>query len=203
MAFTPEACHGMSIDDERDETRAQEARVLAALERLATEVSQALGEDLAAFPMAEARRRFLADPEAADTVNDEAIARIKGDLEAQAPAVRDAILQSLSDLAVWVSGIDCEPATGKSFEEHPTLWHSTRPVEELVAAVLARHGFLVPADDPVRYRMPMRFIGRKYLPGLAEKYWSLIDDLRHVRSRLEELRTAEVRDSLGRRWDKA
>lgn len=193
----------MNIEDERDEVRAQEARVLAALDRLAAEVRQTLGEDLAAFPLAEARRRFLADPDAAAAVSDEAIARIKADLEAQAPAVRDAVLQVLVDPAVWVSGIDCEPGTGKSFEEHPTLWQATRAIEELVASVLARHGFPVSADDPVHYRMPMRFIGRKYLPGLAEKYWSLIEDLRDVRARLDALRTAEVRDALGRRWDKA
>lgn len=193
----------MNIDDERDEARAQETRVLTALERLAVEVRQALGEDLAAFPTAEARRRFLADPDAAAAVSDEAIARIKVELEKQAPTVRDGVLKALEDPAVWMSGIDCEPGTGKSFEDHPTLWSATRPVEELVASVLARQGFPVPEGDPIRYRMPMRFIGRKYLPGLAEKYWLLIADLRHVRSRLAELRAAEVRDALGKRWDKA
>ncbi len=193
----------MNLDDERDEARGQESRILATLGRLATDVCQALGEDLALFPMAEARRRFLADSDVAASVSDEAIAGIKVDLEAGALAARDAVLDLLEDVDIWFAGVDAGPGPGKSLEEHPVLWAATRPIEVFVADTLVRHGFPVPEDDPVRYRMPMRFIGRKYLPGLAEKYWLLIDDLRHVRARLAEVRTTEVREALGRRWDKA
>ena len=193
----------MKLDDDRDEAREQESRILVALGRLADEVRQALGEDLVLFPMAEVRRRFLADPGFASTLADEAIARIKSELESGAPAARDEVLRVLADSAAWEAGESAAPGPGRSFEENPTLWAATRPIEVMVAGVLARHAFPVPEDDPVRYRMPMRFIGRKYLPGLAEKYWSLIEDLRHVRARLDEVRSAEVREALARRWDKA
>jgi hypothetical protein len=193
----------MRLDDERDEARAQETRVLAALARLADEVRSALGEDLALFPTAEARRRFLGAPGFAAALDDGAIADIKAALETGTPGARDAVLAALADPAIWVSGLDVPAGEGRSFEDNPTLWAATRPIEALVAGVLARHGFPEAGDDPIRYRMPMRFIGRKYLPGLAEKYWSLIEDLRHARARLAELDSAEARDALARRWDKA
>lgn len=194
--------HGERLG-EREAALADEARLCASVLRLAAEVRQALVEDLAHFPMVEARRRFLADPDVAGALPDVAIARMKSELEAGAPVARDRVIEGLSDDALWLSGTACPPGEGRSFEEHPRLWGALQPVEALVGEVLRRHGLAIPQDDPVRYRMPMRFIGRRYLPGLAEKYWVLIEDLRQVRQRLAELDRARMRDMLGRRWDEA
>lgn len=188
---------------EREEVLADEARICASLTRLAVEVRRALAEDLAQFPLEEARRRFLADPAVAGSISDTVIGRMKSELEAGASAARDRAIEGLSDDALWLSGTTCPPGAGRSFEEHPQLWAATRPIERLVGDVLGRHGLVVQQDDPVRYRMPMRFIGRRYLPGLAEKYWALIEDLRQVRRRLVELERDLERDALARRWDQA
>lgn len=191
----------MRTDEDLKEARAQEARALAAIARLAAEVREVLAEDFVEFPAFEVRRRFVSDAAFAATLSDEDVARLKAAVRARAEAARDRVLADLEDPEVWVAGVDTDVQAGKSLQENARLWALTAPVAAVVGQVLAEFGF-PGAGEPVEYRMPMRFIHKKYLPGLAEKYWALVADLRDARSRVREVEDGRVRETLAKRWDR-
>jgi hypothetical protein len=191
----------MKNDEDLKEARAQEGRARQAILKLAAEVREALAEDFLEFPSWEVRRRFVSDPAYAAAMKDEDIARLKEAVKARALAARDRVLADLEQPEPWLAGAQMEGNPGKSLAENPALWACTAPVAEAVRAVLVEFAF-PGADAPVEYRMPMRFIRKKYMPGLAEKYWALVADLREARARIRECEEGLVKEALGKRWDK-
>lgn len=191
----------MKADEELREARAQEARVRAAIVKLAAEVRPVLGEDLARFPEYEVRRRFVADPTFAGNLDDATVASLKAEIARRGPEVAARVVAGMEDPELWLAGVE-ESGPGKSFAENRRLWAATDEIVALVRELLRTFRFPGHEAAEVEYRMPMRFIERKYLPGLAEKYWSLIADLRDARARVASLEGERVRESLGRRWDK-
>jgi hypothetical protein len=189
----------MTIDDDMREARAQENRARQAILKLAAEIRTVLSEDLAQFPAWEVRRRFVENPGLADSLSDEAISKIKEFLAQEGPRVRDEVVAALEDPEPWLAGLACT-GPGKSLAENTVLWRLTEPVAKLARDALVNFGF--PSGESPEYRMPMRFIGRKYLPGLAEKYWSLVGDLRDAMTRLGEIDESRRREELGKRWDR-
>jgi hypothetical protein len=190
----------MRTDEDLREAKTAEARARQAVVKMAAEIRPILGEDFVEFPAYEIRRRFVSAPDFAAGLPDEAIARLKSMLAARSLEMRDAVLAALADPEVWLAGVDCE-GPGKSLAENGRLWALTVPVADLVREVLAAFGF--PAgDQPIEYRMPMRFIHKKFLPGLAEKYWAAVADLREARARVQDAEEGRVREALGKRWDR-
>lgn len=190
----------MKADEELKELRGLEARARQAILKLASEVRPVLAEDLVQFPAREVRRRFVANPEFAATLSDEQIAELKAELARRATEVRDRVIAAMEPADLWVEATG-PTGPGKSFAENERLWAPTREAASLVAEVLERYGFPAGEGAP-EYRMPTWFIGGKYLPGLAEKYWALVAEVRELRERAAELERTRVRESLGKRWDK-
>jgi hypothetical protein len=191
----------MKPDDELKELHAREARARAAILKLAAEVRQVLAEDLAQFPGREVRRRFVADPAFAATFDDARIAAVKADVAKRGAALRDRVVAAMEDPDLWLAGVDAT-GPGKSLQENERLWAATAEAVTAARQAMKAHGFPAAGDAAVEYRMPTWFIGGKYLPGLAEKYWALVGELRDLRQRIAELEQSRVRDALGQRWDK-
>jgi hypothetical protein len=191
----------MKPDDELKELNAREARARAAILKLAAEVRQVLAEDLAQFPGREVRRRFVADPAFAATFDDARIAAVKADVAKRGAALRDRVVAAMEAPDLWLAGVDAT-GPGKSLQENEKLWAATAEAVTAARQALKAHGFPAAGDAAVEYRMPTWFIGGKYLPGLAEKYWALVGELRDLRQRIAELEQSRVRDALGKRWDK-
>ena len=190
----------MKADEELKELRAREARARQAVLKVAAEVTPILADDLLQYPLREVRRRFVASPEFAAAMDDDRIAALKADLAARASQARDRVARALEDPEPWVEAGEPQ-GPGKSFAENARLWAPTEEVVSLVREVLETYKFPEAGGDP-EYRMPTWFIGGKFLPGLAEKYWALVGELRDLRARIADVEQAQVRDSLGRRWDK-
>ncbi|MBM4394425.1 MAG: hypothetical protein FJ087_01890 [Deltaproteobacteria bacterium] len=190
----------MKADEELKELRAHEAKARAAILKLAAEVKPVLAEDLVQYPGREVRKRFVADPEFAASLSDEKVAALKADLAARSAEVRDGIIAAMDDPDLWVEA-EGPTGAGKSLGENGRLWAPTRRAADLVAEVMGRHGFPKGEGAP-EYRMPTWFIGGRYLPGLAEKYWALVAEVRELRERAAELERTRVRETLGKRWDK-
>jgi hypothetical protein len=189
----------MKTDEDLREARTAEARARQAIVKLAAEIRPILAEDFVEFPAYEVRRRFVSAPGFAARMSDDDIARLKTMLAERSAQVRDAVVAAMEDAEVWLAGAGFE-GTGKSLAENPRLWSLTVPVADLVREVLAAFGFPEEAE-PIEYRMPMRFIHKKYLPGLAEKYWALVADLREAVARVREAEDGRVRETLAKRWD--
>ncbi len=191
----------MRGEDEMKDLRAREARAVQSLLKLKAEIVPILADDLLRFPEREIRKRFVSSPQFAETLDDEAIARLKGEVSKRAAAMRDRVVALLEEDDRWLAGVDYA-GPGKSLAENGRLWQPTREAVDLVRELLTAYGFPGPDEYPTEYRMPTWFIGGKYLPGLAEKYWACVAEIRETRARIREVEEGQVRNGLGRRWDR-
>lgn len=191
----------MKVDDELKELRERESRARAAILKLASEVRTVLIDDIARYPVREVKRRFVANPAFAQEVDDEVVARLKSELATLGETLRAQASAALEPPDLWIAGIDIA-AEGKTFAENTALWQPMMDVAAAVQEVLVRYRFPDAETDPADYRMPTWFINGKYLPGLAEKYWHLMAELRDLRTRIDEIEQSRIRDNLAKRWDK-
>lgn len=192
----------MRGDDEVKDLRSQEARAVQAVLKLKAEILPILSDDLGRFPEREIRKRFVSSPEFAETLDDATIARLKGEVSRRSLAMRDRVIALMNQDDRWLAVGD-SAGPGKSLAENEPLWEPTRAAADLVREILTAYGFPKPEEFPTEYRMPTWFIGGKYLPGLAEKYWACMAEVREVRARIREVEEGLVRNGLGRRWDRA
>jgi hypothetical protein len=188
----------MTSDEDLREARAAEARASQMILKLASEIRSVLAEDFVDFPVYEVRRRFISDAGQASRMSDEDVARLKAAIGSRAVKVRDEILAAMEDPEPWLSAADIQ-SPGKSLSDNPRLWALTQPMVKMVSQILDSFGFV--QVDEIEYRMPMRFIRKKFVPGLAEKYWALVSDLCDARNRVREAEASKLRDALGKRWD--
>ena len=190
----------MKADDELKELKDRESRAQAAILKLGSEVRTILLDDIAKFPSREVKRRFVANPEFAQNLDDKTIATLKSELATLGDDLRSKTGAFLERPEPWLAGINVE-AIGKSFVDNAELWSPMVKAAAAVQEVLVRHNFPDIETDPADYRMPTWFINGKYLPGLAEKYWHLMMELRDLRTRIQEIEQGRIRDSLAKRWD--
>lgn len=191
----------MRGEDEVKDLRAREARAVQSVLKLKAEILPILADDLLRFPEREVRKRFVSSPEFSETLDDDAIARMKAEVSRRASAMRDRVVALLDEDDRWLAGVDCA-GPGKSLSENGRLWEPTGAAVDLVRELLTAYGFPKPEEYPTDYRMPTWFIGGKYLPGLAEKYWACVAEVREARARIREVEEGLVRSGLGRRWDR-
>jgi len=189
----------MRGEDELKELREREARAIQAIQKLKDEILPILAEDLVKFPEREVRKRFVSSPEFAESLDDATLARLKAEVNRRAEAMRDRVIALLAEDARWLAGTEAS-GPGKSLAENPRLWEATSAAADLVREILTAYGF--PQVAECEYRMPTWFISGKYLPGLAEKYWALVAEIREIRARMREVEEGLVRTNLGRRWDR-
>lgn len=191
----------MRGEAEVKDLRAREARAVQSLLKLKAEILPILADDLARFPEREIRKRFVSSPEFAETLDDASVARLKAEVSRRSLAMRGRVVALLDEDDRWLAGVDCA-GPGKSLAENERLWEPTAAAVDLVRELLTAYGFPKPEEYPTDYRMPTWFIGGKYLPGLAEKYWACVAEVREARARIREVEEGLVRSGLGRRWDR-
>jgi len=190
----------MRTNDELKDLRNRETRARQAILKLAGEVRPILSDDILKYPAREVRRRFVGDPLFAESMDDSLVQKLKKELEERSVPVRDGIMVQMGADDLWLAGLECE-GRGKSFAENEKLWSPTTAAAELVREILTAYDFPLAEPPPDGYRMPTWFINGKYLPGMAEKYWGIIGEIREIRVRIREVEGGVQRESLGKRWD--
>lgn len=190
----------MQADGELKDLRNRENRARQAIIKLASEVCLILADDLLKYPAREVRRRFVAEPLFAESMDDATVQRLKAELDERSVPVRDGIMEHLNADDRWLAGLEYE-GQGKSFAENEKLWTPTAAAAELVREILTAYDFPRTEPPPAEYRMPTWFINGKYLPGMAEKYWGIIGEIREIRTRIREVEDGAQRETLGKRWD--
>jgi hypothetical protein len=185
----------------QEESRATD-RALAAAE----DARRVLRQDLPEFVAREIRRCFLASPAFADSLSDDAVSKIKADVQDTAKTVTETALAALASDDPWLAGVEHLKSNDQanSFEDNPSVWAAVQGVAAAATALLERHAFPVPEGGwDVRYKQPAFFVGGRHMKSVAEHYWRALREVRDLRRRSEELAATARSDELGRRWDSA
>lgn len=197
----------MAMDDDFVSPETAEAQVVAIHDRIrrnADEIRALLRDDLPAFVAREIKTRFVEDADLSSRMGEAQVKALKEAAARAGAALAAQVDEALSPLDPWLAGLTVEEG-GKHLEQNPDLWaRIARPAAEAVEEVLDTNGFPRPAaGHGVAYKEPARFIGGRYLPSLAERYWKAIADLRRITEQSEAQARARSRSELARRWDDA
>ena len=110
------------------------------------------------------------------------------------------MLARLADEALWFP--DASPEESRnSIAQNSALWAAVSTVCDVVTGLREAYGFPMP-ENPIQYRPPTWFIGRRYLPTLSEKYWKLVGELIEIEAKMADVRDEASQTELAARWDK-
>lgn len=168
--------------------------------QIAAEVKALLGDDLPRFVERELKRAFIGSPEFASTIDNDGLKRIKAAIQSRGEAGTKRILAALEDDALWFPESPGDDDARRSVADNKALWDVVSTISDDVNAILEEFGF-PPGAEPVAYKPPSWFIGRRYLPSLSEKYWRHVRELAEARAQIGSIRTEVARSELTRRWD--
>jgi len=193
---------GSAADEHIAELREQERLIRERTVAIAKETIEVLAIDLPLFVEREVKRAFVADPDFAERLDDDAVRAIKDDIRDRATATAAAVVASLQEWDLWLGGY-ARVEGAKTFEDYPELWDRVCAIGQPAQEILAAHGFpgAKEAAEAIRYRQPKWFINGRLLTTLAEKYWRSMGELASVRAELEALDLQHRREALKQRWD--
>lgn len=166
---------------------------------VAAEIKALLADDLPKYVERELKRGFVEHPEFASRLSDSTLRELKSAVKAEGERGRDQVLAALEDEALWFpTGPLAEGRV--SVADSPALWAAVGGITGTVRALRERFGYPASAE-PIEYRPPSWFIGRRYLPTLSEKYWRLIAELRELEVQAQSIKRDTSRSVLSKRWD--
>ena len=189
----------MSTDTERlPELEQRRLMVQDRIRHVAADVKARLAEGLPKFVEREMKRGFVENPDFASRLGDAAVRDLKLAVGSESDRGRDQVLAALEDDSLWFP-----PTTETSrttMADNAALWSVVSGIVHTVHELRERFGY-PPGGEPVEYRPPTWFIGRRYLPTLSEKYWRLLAELAEIDGKMRALRQETSKAELSKRWD--
>lgn len=162
-------------------------------------IAQLLAADTKHFVRKDVRGRFIDAPEFAKGLDDAALAAFKAETHTLAETLSADVGRALSEPSVWRHlarhGVEDEvrviPAVGEVLESFA----------DRLDRFLAESG--MPVDEPVEYRLPVRFIGGSDLKSLTRALWKAVGHLDDARAAVREEEEAQGAARRAQRWDDA
>ena len=180
----------------------QHALALRGRLRVITDVIRALlAEDLPKFVERELKKTFVSNPDFASGVSDDKLREFKQALTTRATQTASSVIDALTDEGLW----ECPeiPEDSRSpISANPLLWAQVSRIATVVDELQSEFDF-PGAGEATVYKPPTWFIGRRYLPALSEKYWSVLRELTETESRTVQIKKEASRSELAARWDEA
>lgn len=169
------------------------------------DIASLLTEDLQGYPDRELQRRFLADPEGAEAISDEALTALRKAARDLGARVSAAITKQLAAPEPWLSLAEGSQdiADSKDLRDVPAVWSLVAAFDAEVTGLAATVGLEDDDRQPMGYAPPRRFIGRRYLPSLVESYLRTSRELRELLIVSEEKQVEQRKRSLAERWASA
>ena len=171
-------------------------------ERLSAQISELVDiivNDLPNYALKHIRRAFIEDVEFAESKSDAELSAFKdriGEFGKKLSAeIRKSLLDNLEDW--WGQDISLDNA-GKTLNGNPKIQAKLDVINARLAAFMTAEN-LKPLE--IRYTTPARFIDGKYPPGMIEKYWAQLGNLRTVEAQRAELDLEARKARLAQRWD--
>lgn len=162
-------------------------------------ITRLLQADIDAFVMSEIRRRFVEAPALAESLDDGAVKALKDRARALAAARRAALGEALAADRTW---LDARPSdSDDDVTAIPRVAEAITALEEALGRFLSEAGF--PADEPIAYRLPRRFIDGEDLTTLTRALWKAAGYYQAARAARAEEKHAVSAESRARRWDDA
>lgn len=185
-------------DKTLDQLDAQIATVRTKLDAQIRDLVEVIVNDIPTFAQKNVRRAFIESVDQVEEKSDDEIADMKRKLsEFSSELVKKYRTLLLDNLDAWI-GPDVPLDTGKTLDANPAISQTLRTIATDVEAFIVELG-ITPLD--IVYKTPAYFINGKYAPGMIEKYWAALADLRA----LEAEHAAAVRDAqkarMAQRWD--
>ncbi|MCA9542434.1 MAG: hypothetical protein KC620_26235 [Myxococcales bacterium] len=162
-------------------------------------IAHLLRIDAEAFVERTVRERFIAIPTLADTMDDDALAELKQRTRATSVEIGEAIASALDREAVWLTAEASEPTT--PVRSVPAVDAALTDVEASVKRLLDAEG--LGDDEPVAYRLPVRFIDGDNLVTLTRNFWKNVARYQAALHAAAEQDASRGADTRRRRWDDA
>ncbi|MBQ1924914.1 MAG: hypothetical protein II180_02190 [Proteobacteria bacterium] len=163
------------------------------------ELVNIIANDLPDYALKHIRRAFIEDVDFAESKSDAELAAFKNKVaefgQKLSEDVRANLLENMDDW--WGKDVSLTAAS-KTLDGNPAIAQKLSVISQRILDFLdAEHLQRV----EVVYRTPARFIDGKYPPGMIEKYWAKLADLRAAEEERELLDREARKARIAQRWD--
>ena len=171
-------------------------------ERLAAQIQEIVDiivNDLPNYALKNIRRAFIEDVQFAEKMTDAELGEFKARIESfgreLSEGTRSALLEDMDKW--WGKGVSLESA-GKTLDGNPSIAPILAGIGEKISEFIRHEGL---SAVEIQYKTPARFIDGKYPPGMIEKYWAQLANLRSAEEQRAELDMEARKARLAQRWD--
>ena len=182
-----------------DQLDEQLEAIRAKLQLQIVELVDVITGDLPTFTLKQIRRAFIEDVEFAEKLSDAELTAFKSRVHAFGDALAVEIRASLlDDMDAWWGKAVPLDAGGKTLDGNPAIAAKLAVIAPKIEAFID-HEHLSPIE--ISYKTPAYFIQGKYAPGMIEKYWSQLANLRAAEESRAIVDREERKARLAQRWD--
>lgn len=180
------------LDEQIDAIKAKLQLQISALVDLIT-------NDLPDYALKNIRRAFIEDVDFSEKKSDAELAEFKAKVadfgKQLATDIKKSLLEDMNDW--WGAEVSLE-AAGKTLEGNEKIHSKLNVISARILDFLEKENL---QKIEVVYHTPARFIDGKYPPGMIEKYWAQLADLRAAEEERAILDREARKARLAQRWD--
>ena len=171
-------------------------------ERLAAQIQEIvviIVNDLPNYALKNIRRAFIEDVQFSEKMTDEELTAFKARIaefgRILSEETRSALLENMDKW--WGKDVYLESA-GKTLDGNLQIAPILNRIGEKITEFIQKEGL---KEIEIQYKTPARFIDGKYPPGMIEKYWAQLANLRAAEEQRSELDMEARKARLAQRWD--
>lgn len=155
--------------------------------------------DLPDYTLKTLRRAFIEDTDFAEKHTNDELTKFKNNVAEFGRTLSEETRNALiNDIEIWW-GPEVNPQlSAKTLEGNTEVWAKLLQIEKKLLAFIEEKGL---APISLSYATPARFIDGKYPPGMIEKYWAHISNLRKLEEELHLTNEAAKKTRQAERWD--
>lgn len=162
------------------------------------ELVEIIVNDIPTFAQKHVRRAFIENVDRVENKTDAEIAEIKEKLGVFSHnLVEKYRAELLADENRWI-GKDVPLDAGKTLDGNPFIAPILARIADDIRAFIESID-LLPLE--MIYKTPAYFINGKYAPGMIEKYWAQLADLRSLEEEYAQIEHETRKNKLAQRWD--
>ncbi|MBR4984961.1 MAG: hypothetical protein IKY83_04400 [Proteobacteria bacterium] len=164
-----------------------------------TELVDIIVNDLPEYVLKHIRRAFIEDVDFAEKKSDDDLKAFKARVSEFGKKLSDDVRASLlEDMDAWWGKDVSVSGASKTLDGNPAISAKLSVISQRILEFMDAESL---ARVEVVYRTPARFIEGKYPPGMIEKYWAKLADLRAAEEERELLDREARKARIAQRWD--